>query len=206
MQGFKLFETYLRGREELILRVYSERKTPQHRNLATKANSLDVAKSLLLLNSGDGVPPASPCDRELEKDSSKTAFLIAAYARYGRPFVWLRSHHKRLVQLEADDSEIDADMPLKLNSTHAWLDGQDIRIIDIVSEVISLVLQPPPGNPFAVDHDFFDTLPVQESVLATGALIQFLKGIYMMNRPYSQDVFEDLQLLNARHWKDVMSI
>lgn len=37
--------------------------------------------------------PASPSDKDIEQDQSRTAFLIAGYARYRRPYVWLRSNH-----------------------------------------------------------------------------------------------------------------
>jgi hypothetical protein len=43
----------------------------------------------VLFDSSSKIPPASPCDRELEQDGTKTAFLIAGYARYERPFVWV---------------------------------------------------------------------------------------------------------------------
>ena len=54
------------------------------------------------------IVPASPCDNELEKvcrlsfsllhlireqDTTKTVFLLAGYARYRHPYVWVRKKY-----------------------------------------------------------------------------------------------------------------
>ncbi|KAI8851298.1 hypothetical protein BC829DRAFT_387104, partial [Chytridium lagenaria] len=217
LRGFKYFETYLRGREELIVRVYNDRKTPMVSSRSQQANSIELVKEfgrltvssktqrLLMLSAGTGLPPASPCDRELERDDSITAFLIAAYARYKRPFVWLRSNHRKLVRL-SEDQELEADMPLKLDSTNGWAEGRDVKLHHVVSEVLNLVLLPAPLNPFAVHHAFFDGLPLEESVVSAGALIDFLQLLVTYDTPYAGQVLEDLKTLQNRYWKDIYEL
>ncbi|KAJ3106811.1 hypothetical protein HDU97_005518 [Phlyctochytrium planicorne] len=216
LRGFKYFESYLRGREELILRVYNDRKTPAA-SRSQQANSIELAKEfgklsvttksqrLLMLSAGSGLPPASPCDRELERDDSMTAFLVAAYARYKRPFVWLRSHHRRLVRHQ-ENQELETDMPLKLDATNQWAEGRDIKLFQIVAEVLVLVLLPQPSNPFMVNHKFFDSLPVEESLISTGAMIEFLQNVLTHDVPYASEVFEDLRQLQSRYWKDMHDV
>ncbi|KAJ3336734.1 hypothetical protein HDU93_002279 [Gonapodya sp. JEL0774] len=236
LSGFRYFETYLRGREELIIRVYNDSKTPifsAHPH--AHANSVDLAKEmgsklvisyrtqqLMSLKTFSGLPPASPADKDLEKDSTKTAFLIAGYARYGKPFVWLRSHHSRLLQTHGQDS---SDSPLTLTSTTNWPKG-DVKLAEIVAELVTATLLPPPSNPFAVDHSFFDSIPLEESIVLSGAMVDFLSKLYTRRTPWSESggslfyygdskhlalfayhvlvwnpfaVFEDLRILHRRH-------
>ena len=49
-------------------------------------------------------------------------FLVAGYARYSRPYVWVRSNHERLVQFSSDNKE-EKDFPLQLKTTSNWLEG-----------------------------------------------------------------------------------
>lgn len=91
LRGFKHFELYLRGREELLVKIFNSKKTqsrqPSSKELAKKHTMKQ--KMRLKWQSTDNLPPASPCDRELERDPLKTVFLIAGYARYKSPFVWV---------------------------------------------------------------------------------------------------------------------
>ena len=48
-------------------------------------------------------------------------FLIAGYARYNCPYVWIRSNHHRLIKLMGD-VESEKDSPLRLKSTNSWKD------------------------------------------------------------------------------------
>ena len=52
-------------------------------------------------------------------------FLIAAYARYNCPYVWIRTNHERLVQFSSDSVEDspEKDYPLKLKTTSSWQEG-----------------------------------------------------------------------------------
>ena len=54
-----------------------------------------------------------------------------------------------------------------------------------MTEVLLLILSPPPENPFAVDLAYWDTVPVEEAVFSTGAMIDFLQRVYYRNPPYS---------------------
>jgi hypothetical protein len=48
-----------------------------------------------------------------------TLFLIAGYARYSCPYVWVRSNHQRLIRL-TNDSTQEKDSPLRLKTTNRW--------------------------------------------------------------------------------------
>jgi hypothetical protein len=133
-----------------------------------------------------GLPPASPCEHEeFEADDEATVFLIAGYAKYSRPYVWVRNglrtkqrqaprrpkvrtNHERLVKLSA--AERDKDAPLRLESTQAWLEQgscgwpprfegsspqKDIKLWDIIAELVALCAQSKAANPFAVNFDYF---------------------------------------------------
>lgn len=219
LKGFKYFEVYLRGREELILRVYNDRlegladgkgplptrQQPNALSLAKSHNKLFLSaktqKALNLTSLQVGLPPASPCDNELEKDTTKTAFLIAGYARYKCPYVWLRSNHKRLIKLQ-ENQQIEEDNPLRLESVANWK-TYDIKAWEIISEVISLALSPPPENPFTIDHTYFDSMPMEESIVCTGAMIEFLQKVFIKDTPYSEMVLRDIGLLQQRHFRDL---
>ncbi|KAG9284543.1 hypothetical protein G9A89_014147 [Geosiphon pyriformis] len=213
LKGFKHFELYLRGREELLLRVYNIGKPTSDRETSRRSyNSLSLAKSQsnalfsprTFRNLSNGsiseaiLPPNSPLDQELERDTSKTVFLIAGYARYKRPYVWLRSNHKRLIQLQ-DDQKIETDNPLKLETLADWK-NQNIMLWDIIAEIISLSLSPPPANPFEIDHTYYDTLPLEESAVITGAMANFLQKVYLKDTPYADKIFEDIKIILQRHF------
>ncbi|CAG8511055.1 15070_t:CDS:2 [Funneliformis mosseae] len=215
LKGFKHFEVYLRGREELLLRVYIDSNNKTNSNLESNRlnyNSLSLAKSQsnalfspktrrTLSNGFDMdiiLPPSSPLDKDLEKDETNHAFLIAGYARYKCPYVWLRSNHKRLIQLQ-DDQKLETDNPLKLDTIAAWK-ARDIKLWDIIAEVITLCLDKAPENPFEIDHSYYDTLPIEEMAVSTGAMVDFLQKVYLNDTPYASNVFEDIKQLQQRHF------
>ncbi|KAJ3585771.1 hypothetical protein NHX12_014489 [Muraenolepis orangiensis] len=133
LQGFRYFQPWLRGREELLLTVVNE-------------------------------DPEVNC----------TLFLLAGYAKYGRPYAWIRSNHERLVSIGGVDSMVK-DTPLKLKSITDW-QTQEVRIWDVVNELVCLCTTPSPSNPFALDMRYVQTLPLPERFLATGALLNFLEA------------------------------
>lgn len=102
--------------------------------------------------------PASPCDREIEKDQTKTAFLIAGYARYKRPYVWLRSNHQKIAKISPDlSTSVENDAPVKLASVDKWISSEDIKLWEILSEIIllshgALNIVTSNGNPFTLEH------------------------------------------------------
>ncbi|ORZ39915.1 hypothetical protein BCR44DRAFT_1458048 [Catenaria anguillulae PL171] len=179
-KGFKYFELYLRGREELLLRVYNDPEATN--NTVSKPNTVILARSQLAWQSTDALPPASPCDREMEKDTSKTAFLIAAYAKYKFPLVWLRTNHAKLARFTDTSKE---DYPVKLDTVNAWKTNDSIHLSDIIAEIVFLAVTPPPHNPFAINHSVYDTLPIEESLVCVSAMLDFLNKVYLSSVPYA---------------------
>lgn len=55
-----------------------------------------------------------------------------------------------------------------------------------MAEIITLTLSPSPINPFRINHSYFDTLPLEECVIATGAMMDFLQRVYMKDTPYTE--------------------
>ncbi|KAF9286914.1 hypothetical protein BGZ74_001201 [Mortierella antarctica] len=199
LKGFYYFEVYLRGREELLLQVYNDIKPPSNSiGNNTQPNSITLAKSRLKSSSKKAPPPLSPIDTELEKDESRATFLIAGYPRYKCPYVWLRSNHKRLIQ-NNDDQKVEANDPLKLSTISSWR-TDDVRLWDIMAEIITLTLSPSPINPFRINLAYFDTLPLEECVIATGAMMDFLQRVYMKDTPYTESVYSDIKQLQKLHF------
>ncbi|XP_061180525.1 uncharacterized protein LOC133189114 [Saccostrea echinata] len=151
---------------------------------------------------GVGLPPASPSDSETQPgDEASTLFLIAGYARYSCPYVWIRSNHQRLINLMGD-TESEKDSPLRLKTTASWKDT-NVSLYDIVSELVKLNTYPAPQNPFELDMEYFSSLPLSEQVLETGAMVQTLKKIFLStsdDRPYTGYVLEDLQIMTKMHF------
>ncbi|KAF8953829.1 hypothetical protein BGZ52_001166 [Haplosporangium bisporale] len=200
LKGFYYFEVYLRGREELLLQVYNDIKPPSNSvGHNTQPNSITLAKSRLKTSSSKKAPPPlSPIDTELEKDESRATFLIAGYPRYKCPYVWLRSNHKRLIQ-NNNDQKVEANDPLKLSTISSWR-TDDIRLWDIMAEIVTLTLSPSPVNPFRINHAYYDTLPLEECVIATGAMMDFLQRVYMKDTPYTESVYLDIKHLQKLHF------
>ncbi|KAG0262878.1 hypothetical protein BG011_009586 [Mortierella polycephala] len=211
-KGFYYFEVYLRGREELLLQVYNDTKPPSN-GLGNNAqpNSVSLAKSrptnilstrtlrsLKTSSPKPAPPPLSPIDAELEKDESRATFLIAGYPRYKCPYVWLRSNHKRLIQ-NNHDQKFETNDPLKLTTISSWR-TDDIRLWDIMAEIIALTLTPSPINPFRINHSYFEALPLEECVVATGAMLDFLQKVYMKDTPYTDAVYADIRHLQKLHF------
>ena len=48
---------------------------------------------------------------------------------------------------------------------------------DIVAEIVKLCTYPAPRNPFAIDFEYFNMLPLSEQVLATAAMVNLLQKI-----------------------------
>jgi len=53
----------------------------------------------------------------------------------------------------------------------------EIFVWDIVAELVKLCTFPSPRNPFQIDFDYFDMLPLQEKVLASAAMVNVLQKI-----------------------------
>ncbi len=58
----------------------------------------------------------------------------------------------------------------------------DVRVYDVLAELVKLCTYPPPNNPFAVDFSYFEPLTPQDKLLATGAMINFLHKVVITRR------------------------
>ena len=79
---------------------------------------------------------------------------------------------------------------------------------EILFELLTSVIDPPPVNPFAIDHAQLEALPLEEALVATAALIDWLGRIYgALLRTEDVDLAErilaDIGLLSERMWGDV---
>jgi hypothetical protein len=57
----------------------------------------------------------------------------------------------------------------------------DISLWEIVAEILSMTINP--SNPFEIDFDFIDKVPLEEGVLLTGSLLSFLENIWVQADP-----------------------
>lgn len=146
-----------------------------------------------------GLPPASPSDREImPMDDESTLFLLAGYARYSCPYVWVRSNHERLVR--TGDGETARDSPLKLKSTALW-GSEDIRLWDILEELVMMNTEPQPANPFAIDLPYFQSLGGLDAILATSAMIHFLQRVLDSgHHGFDDAILADIRQLTAMHF------
>jgi len=42
-----------------------------------------------------------------------------------------------------------------------------------------------PENPFEIDHSYYETLPLEEMAVSTGATVNFLQKVYLKDTPYA---------------------
>eukprot|EP00039_Didymoeca_costata_P015276 m.257118 g.257118 ORF g.257118 m.257118 type:complete len:247 (-) comp16189_c0_seq4:1760-2500(-) len=219
VKGFKYFRFDIRGKEELLITVMNQPRsiTPMV-SPNTSQSELPRNQESLMLSSRTqrrlsgfgyinvGLPPASPSDREIiSTESQSTTFLIGAYARYGYPYVWMRTNHERLIRISEDDP-MAKDSPLKLKSTSDWA-SSSVRIWDVIHEIIEICTQPNPSNPFAIDLDFFKSLTTVDRLLSTAAMVYFLQRV-LDNGQHAFDaaILADLKQLNHTHFKTVFAL
>lgn len=101
-----------------------------------------------------------------------TTFLVGAYAKYDRPYAWVRSGPLAGV---ADDAA-EQDLPLDLECTKRWEEGAH-RAWDVVEELVRMRVFPAPANAFEVDHVALRNTPRDDRYLITGALVAFLRDV-----------------------------
>ena len=53
----------------------------------------------------------------------------------------------------------------------------DVKVWDIVAELVRVCTIPAPPNPFAIDFDYYESLPVPEKLLSSGAMVNFLRRL-----------------------------
>ncbi|KAG1173990.1 hypothetical protein G6F70_003343 [Rhizopus microsporus] len=163
LRGFRHFDTFMRGREELVLRVYPITQSPTCSTLLPP--EID-SRSMLPLPE-----LISPLDEDL-----------------GR----LRSHKELLIE----PNESDKENPLQLITTDEWK-IKDIKLWQIVAEIISLTIHA--DNPFEINFDFLEQLPVQESRLLNHSLLKFLETVYIQSDdPFVDRVYQDITKLQSR--------
>lgn len=57
----------------------------------------------------------------------------------------------------------------------------DVALWEIVAEILSMTTST--RNPFELDFNFIDHLPLEESVLLTGSLLEFLETVWVQADP-----------------------
>jgi len=153
-------------------------------------------------------PRAAP---ETPETPRSTTFLVGAYAKYDRPYAWVRSGPLAGV---ADDAA-EQDLPLDLECTKRWEEGAH-RAWDVVEELVRMRVFPAPANAFEVDHVALrNRYPRDDRYLITGALVAFLRDVAAdegaaaaARRGESGGTFDaavtrDLEKLVRRHFADV---
>ncbi|KAJ2378755.1 hypothetical protein H4S02_007279 [Coemansia sp. RSA 2611] len=163
-----------------------------------------------LVDVADDVVPARMSGMEMAPDLSDYAleldtgvnFLVAGYPRYKCPYVWLRTDHQRLVVPAEEGQDVEKDVPLRLESIDCWR-LYDIRPWDVMVEVICTAVVPPPENPFAVDYAYFERITREERVVLTGALLEFLRRVYLRHYFFSDVVMADIRCLQKLHFRDI---
>ncbi|XP_051928172.1 uncharacterized protein si:dkey-19b23.7 isoform X2 [Hippocampus zosterae] len=204
LQGFKYFQSWLRGKEELLLTVVNEDlgwRSPgfavsraSSSNVSSSSNCSSPSSSSPSLASQAGSPPASPTRTHTTREPSSEEHLLPASPSEREMAVpevnctlFLLAGYVKYGRPHAwmrsnherlvsirGTDSMVRDTPLKLKSITDWQAG-GIRVWDVVSELVSLCTVPFPSNPFALDMRYIQSLPVSERFLATGALLNFLE-------------------------------
>lgn len=58
-----------------------------------------------------------------------------------------------------------------------YLYYKDVKIWDIIAELVRVCTVPAPPNPFAVDFDYFEMLLLPEKLLVSGAMVNFFQRL-----------------------------
>ncbi|KAJ2703455.1 hypothetical protein FB645_003895 [Coemansia sp. IMI 203386] len=208
------FSVYIRSREEIVLRVYRSRKPATEelpissitiydhvdRIQATEESKTTIAGA----RTSTMELPLDLSDRALETDTLGVNFLIAGYPRYKCPYVWLRTDHQQLIAT-AENQSLEKDIPLRLESIDCWRQF-DIRPWDVLVEVICTALSPQPENPFAIDYEYFEKITIEERVVSTGAILEFLRRVYLRHYFFSDVVLADIKKLQHQHFRDINTL
>ncbi|KAJ2025821.1 hypothetical protein GGI06_000423 [Coemansia sp. S85] len=205
LRGFAHFSVHIRSREEIILRIHPPSDTLPISSLTIsehvdKVQATEESRGLFQRTSGMEMAP-DLSDYALELDTGVN-FLVAGYPRYKCPYVWLRTDHQRLVVPAEEGQDVEKDVPLRLESIDCWR-LYDIRPWDVMVEVICTAVVPPPENPFAVDYAYFERITREERVVLTGALLEFLRRVYLRHYFFSDVVMADIRCLQKLHFRDI---
>lgn len=78
----------------------------------------------------------------------------------------------------------------------------EVKVWDIVAELVSICCSPPPANPFSVDHAFFERMEPFEAMLATSATVNLLNRILDSGmHDYDDKIAEDIHKLMLLHFQ-----
>uniref|UniRef100_A0A3B3TNF9 Si:dkey-19b23.7 n=1 Tax=Poecilia latipinna TaxID=48699 RepID=A0A3B3TNF9_9TELE len=219
LQGFKYFQPWLRGKEELLLTVVNEdlvtwaagAAPPCPGSLGARQTSrrltLTPGRRLHTHTFRSVSPVRLTLELLLRQEVNCTLFLLAGYVKYGRPYAWIRSNHERLVSIGGMDSMVK-DTPMKLKSITDW-QTRGIRVWDIVSELVCLCTVPSPTNPLTLDMRYIKTLPLHDRFLVTGALLSFLETYLIYgNRDelHYDKVVEEVKPLRRLHFQALLEL
>ncbi|KAJ1965940.1 hypothetical protein GGI12_000418 [Dipsacomyces acuminosporus] len=217
LRGFSYFSVYIRSSEEIIVRVYRGGQKPKATgkmplSSATicddienmdKLQATEESKQTILLSKGGNIDlPFDLSDKAMEDDKGGINFLIAGYPRYRCPYVWLRTDQASLIVAGESQKDAQKDIPLYLEAVRCW-QQYDIRPWDVLVEVICTAINPPPDNPFAIDYEYFDKITVEERVVLTGAMLEFLRRVFLRHYFFSDIVLADIQKLQKMHFSDI---
>ncbi|KAJ1674609.1 hypothetical protein EV182_002927 [Spiromyces aspiralis] len=226
LRGFASFEVEVRSREELILRIRQLKKgddATEREECNAGSGKRQPTSTLPILRYVEGVEchdetklliakvgdemAATPklSDADLERDKSHISFLIGCYPRYRCPYVWLRSDHRVLIEA-GENHPMDLNAPIDLESMKYWRQ-YDIRPWDVLAEILTNTkLRSANDNPFKIDYEYFERIPVEESTVAIGAMLDFLRKVYLRHYVFSDIVMDDIIWLQFRHFQLINSI
>eukprot|EP01063_Lacrimia_lanifica_P012090 TRINITY_DN18703_c0_g1_i1.p1 TRINITY_DN18703_c0_g1~~TRINITY_DN18703_c0_g1_i1.p1 ORF type:complete len:238 (+),score=73.61 TRINITY_DN18703_c0_g1_i1:42-755(+) len=155
--GLAHFTFALQRQEEVLVRV---RGDGRHR----------VAAAQTLHAVEDGHAPSSPASSPVVAapwdGSDGMEFLVAVYKKYDRPMAWCRT---RVAAHEFALSAVPAwsrgntgahakrpvsnwDYPLRLPAVERWPSDSSVNVGDVLCDLATAVLSPPPANPLRVDY------------------------------------------------------
>ncbi|KAG2217576.1 hypothetical protein INT45_004929 [Circinella minor] len=90
---------------------------------------------------------------------------------------------------------------MTLDTTETWR-RKDVALWEMIKEVFVMVTDSCPNNPFKLDHAYLAALPLEEAMLLTGSLLNFLQHMWIQadpNKEFIEQVYEDIKLLQTRH-------
>eukprot|EP00003_Mantamonas_plastica_P033280 TRINITY_DN942_c0_g1_i11.p1 TRINITY_DN942_c0_g1~~TRINITY_DN942_c0_g1_i11.p1 ORF type:complete len:145 (+),score=29.39 TRINITY_DN942_c0_g1_i11:165-599(+) len=105
-------------------------------------------------------------------------FLMAGYAKYNVPYVWLRSEPSEALLNSGLLEEDDRDNPLVLATTTTW-QYSSVKAADVLVELVSITLDEVPDNPFQIDFSFFEELSLFERTVCQASLLNFLRRVFV---------------------------